>query len=484
MLLTDTLALWTLSSPFREINNKESSGLTPIELGITLAVFVGLFLFLVCVGELLKIFNKPTTEAAPYVSVNRQLYQPSAAGYGSKGQKQVQPQQPVGGLIVPNNKKGGDRTSLLESASPMGTGGRGIDDSFGDSGMTTPSSHGHGGGSGGDYFSRGGDYGTSGPSKGHARGQSSGISMPGPAATRRGGGGGGGDQHPRLNGASPVGPDGGGFRPGQIFNYASMAPGAVVGPPPINNGGYRGPGANPQLRQQPIGRGPPPAQDGNRRSRYTRSRIDSVGPGVLRKSMYMNGDDDGRSVSGDAYASAGAGASSSNLRRVESINKGDPRRKSQYGGGGAGANSNPMPTRGGRQPSIYNNAPSERATLLSAQADNFGAGRSDPLSARRGPSPGPGYSQGPGANAGGYPNMSRLATGPGSGPGPNSSNPYPPPGAGYAARGSPSPSGYSSRGPPPPHMQAGYPGPRNGPPQGYGRPQMTAGGGGGQRQIL
>ncbi|PWN90038.1 hypothetical protein FA10DRAFT_266555 [Acaromyces ingoldii] len=436
------------------INGKESSGLTPIEVGITLAVFVGMFVVLVCIGELLKIYNKPSTEAAPYMTLSRQLYQPSAAGYGTRGQKQQQ-QHPSSSLAVPSNQKVGSRTSLLESASPMGTGGRGIDDSFGDSTMTTPSSHGHGGA--GDYFSRG-DYATNGmgpgSSRGHARGQSSGISLPGPAAAARRGGGGGGEQHPRLNGASPIGPDGGGFRPGQVFNYASMAPGAGPSGAPVN-GGYRGPGAKPQLRQHPIGRGPPPAQDGNRRSRYARSRIDSVGPGVLRKSMYMSGDDDPRSTSGEG---------GSNLRRVDSIGKGDPRRKSQAYGLGAGGPSSPP--KGGRVPSIYNNGHAEKATLLSAQADNFGAGRTDPLSARRGPSPNPGPRGGNDPRGGGNYNMSPSPVG--SGP----SRPYP----------SPSPGAYQARGPPPPHMQSGYPGPRAGPPQAYGRPQMMAGGG--QRQII
>lgn len=319
----------------QQVNRQDTSGLTPLEVGLTLAILFGVFLVLLFVGGLCKVFNKPRKEARPYVTGQQKLYQPSAAGYGTR----------LTGLRPPEANLQGQRSSLLAGASPMGRGGMSSD--MRDTSMDTPVSSGSGGQ---DYFGKIG---------GHSRGQSTGINLPGAtaASSRRGG-----SAHPPVAGSS-VGPDGSGFKPGQVFNYnalGSSPSGYASRPnnlnPPRMVGGPRGTGP------PNVGLGPPPASDARRRSRYTRAdsrRIDSVGPGVIRKSMFL--------APGDEYAQEGGAprTSSSNMRRVDSVGRGDHRRKSTYNG---------TVSRQSRSASFYNTA--------DAQEDNFGAGRGgDPLGA-------------------------------------------------------------------------------------------------------
>ncbi|PWN40194.1 hypothetical protein IE81DRAFT_236229 [Ceraceosorus guamensis] len=343
---------------------KDSSGLKPSEVVTVLGTFAVVFLLLLAIGWMCKILNKPSKEAQPYYATSG-LYQPSAAGYGARQPGSSAATKAQTNLALPTpGQEYGARTSLLMAASPMGAGGQG---------------YGSPGGSGReDYFSNGpsmanhGRNASSSARGGHARGESSGVRLPGPSAVARRPMGGASGQHPPLsNGSAP--PDGGGFKPGQVFNHSASAY------------GMQGPGG-PQHQMRAAPRGPPPASDQNRRrSRYARQgvgAIDSVGPGQIRKSMYMGNEGDDPTSPGRNRASKRISRYPSNLgeggggslRRVDSVGRGDHRRRSQA------YNAN-------RSPSMYgNNGLNERATLRSAAADNFGAGRgpsSDPLGADR-----------------------------------------------------------------------------------------------------
>ncbi|MCO5596222.1 hypothetical protein L7F22_050282 [Adiantum nelumboides] len=357
-----------------EDTSKNYSGLTPIEVLLVLAVLLGLFVLLLIVGELCKVFNKPRKEAAPYTQ--QKLYQPSAAGYGTRAATNTL-QVPKGG-----GKGQGSRLSLLQFASPMGTGGRTGDETV-DTSFETPTVSSHSGQ--GDYFGK--------KSNGHTRGQSSGVQLPGAAtmaSSRKGPG-----AHPMLNGNSTFAPDGSGFKPGQPVNFAGYA-----GPNSPTSPGQSAPmvpGQGNVPSHARVGMGRPPAADARRKSRYSRAiskRIDSMGPGQLRKSLYAGADDD--PMNSDLYGMVGNRKSKmirkpstedrstdeiqgtgggAGLRRIDSMGKGDARRKSQV----------QSIYRSSRAISVYNPKNNEKAIFLSAQADNFGAGRTDPLGARSSP---------------------------------------------------------------------------------------------------
>jgi hypothetical protein len=263
----------------------------------------------------------------------QKLFQPSAAGYGTR----------VAGLSVPEGKKYSSRASLIAAASPMGHGGR-MEDHGDTSFVSTPGSS----NTSTDYFGKGG----------HSRGQSSGIKLPGAtAATSRKGL----VAHPFLPGAS-IAPDGSGFLLGQVTSHSPEGPGpsGYASRPAGLSPSERSPGP----RTSNVGMGSPPASDARRKSKYTRAdgrRVDSVGPGTIRKSMYLGPDgqpsSDGvpRSVSGN-----------NNLRRVDSVGRGDHRRKSTFVSDAAREN---------RGQSIYNNG--EGASI------GKGGSARDPLAARR-----------------------------------------------------------------------------------------------------
>lgn len=361
-----------------EDTSKNYSGLTPVEVGLVLAVLLGLFAFLLIIGEFCKIFNKPRKEAAPYTQ--QKLYQPSAAGYGTRAATNT--------LQVPSGRgKGGgqgSRLSLLQFASPMGAGGRPGDETV-DSSLETPTVSSHSGQ--GDYFGK--------KSNGHTRGQSSGVQLPGAAtmaSSRKGPG-----AHPMLNENSTFAPDGSGFKPGQPVNFAGYA-----GPHSPTSPGQSAPmipGQGNVPSHARVGMGRPPAADARRKSRYSRAiskRIDSMGPGQLRKSLYAGADDD--PMNSDLYGGGvgnrkskiirkpstedrstdevqgSGGGNGAGLRRIDSMGKGDARRKSQI----------QSVYRSSRAISAYNSKSNDKAIFLSAQADNFGAGRTDPLGARNG----------------------------------------------------------------------------------------------------
>ncbi|PWN37401.1 uncharacterized protein FA14DRAFT_170253 [Meira miltonrushii] len=349
-----------------EDTSKNYSGLSPVEVVLILAVVLGLFVVLLIIGELCKVFNKPRKEAAPYTQ--QKLFQPSAAGYGTRAA--------TNNLKVPNGggKGMGSRLSLLQFASPMGTGGRVGDDTI----DTSVSSHNSGQG---DYFGR--------KSNGHTRGQSSGVQLPGAAtmaSSRKGPG-----AHPMLNGNSTFAPDGSGFTPGQPVNFAGYAGPNSPSSPERTTPMVPGQGNVPSHAR--VGMGRPPAADAKRKSRYSRAmskRIDSMGPGQLRKSLYAGADDD--PMNHDLYGAVGnrkskmirkpstedrspeeiQASGGAGLRRIDSMGKGDARRRSQI----------QSVYRSSRAISVYNSKNNDKAIFLSAQADNFGAGRIDPLGAR------------------------------------------------------------------------------------------------------
>lgn len=229
------------------------------------------------------------------------------------------------------------RMSLLGGASPMGY----SNDEPKESPYGTPNSQGS---NGRDYFGKGG----------HTRGHSSGIQLPGATAStaRRGA-----PAHPPINGAH-VAPDGSGFQVGQPVNFQQQ-PNQKRSP---NGYGPAGPSfARPQQQHRAtpskVGLGPPPATDAKRRSRYARNdnrRIDSIGPGAIRKSMFMPDE-------GNPFPE-GAPRTGANMRRVDSIGKGDHRRKSTY------TFENSASKRGGL--SIYNNLDS--STDSHATSDPLG----------------------------------------------------------------------------------------------------------------
>jgi hypothetical protein len=254
----------------------------------------------------------------------------------------------------------------LAAATPMGRTGR--RDDVGDTSVETTNSN----NSGKDYFGR----------AGHSRGQSSGIKLPGATATasRRGG-----PAHPPVPGSS-IAPDGSGYSPNRAPLHSPMGPGPSGYASRPNGQGPVGVEANQKGIASSVGMGPPPATDSKRRSRYARPdgrRVDSVGPGVIRKSMYLG--DEGVNPQ---QQEGSARLPPSSMKRVESIGKGDHRRKSSYMND---------PNRQRRGASLYN-------TSVDSQADNFGAG--DPLGAEyknlspatlakhvRGLSPSPGTTQ-------------------------------------------------------------------------------------------
>ena len=283
------------------------------------------------IGLICKLANRPRSEARHDVYA-KGMFQPSAAGYGSR-------RAPA---TADNSMEGTSASAnLLDSASPMGSGGRYTDPDV------------SAGGSSDSHTSRT-----------HVRGKSSGVNFPGPpAAFRRGGGG---QQHPQLGqqtfhmdsamagpSFSDAAPDGSGFQPGQVFNYGALNGGAPRMPTGAPNGYAPRQGS---LRPTSMARGPPPALSRSRSGRYAqgadpsrRSRIDSVGPGTYRKSLYLPEDGGRKSIflteeSTAAYLSINEpvqrkpsnGRNAGGLRRVDSIGKGDPRRVSNYNGSGGG----------------------------------------------------------------------------------------------------------------------------------------------------
>ncbi|PWN47610.1 hypothetical protein IE53DRAFT_241233 [Violaceomyces palustris] len=341
----------------------------------------GLFLLLVLVSGICKLTNKPRSEAKHNFQ-SRPMYQPSAAGYQASSLRNYPERD------TPEHSS----ANLLDSASPMGMGGRYEDGDVSGSQDDDRSHQSH-------------------PSKipgTHSRGLSSGVNLPGPpAAVRRGAGG----QHPQLGsyadeydtsrpGQGPsTAPDGSGFQPGQVFDYnavggpiaamyarqgppggggSSSTGGGNVYPPRSSSNGTGAGGPHWHRNNKSISRGPPPATNGNRQSRYARnnanmvdpatrrSRIDSVGPGTYRKSMFMN-DDEPQTLYGHKSKQP---SNHGGLRRVESIGKGDARRASNYHHNGSSRTTPAVPNGHGGLTVV-----DTRELLLSARAEGFGGGK-------------------------------------------------------------------------------------------------------------
>ncbi|GAC97574.1 alkaline phosphatase [Pseudozyma hubeiensis SY62] len=359
------------------IARTQTSSLQAPVVAIMLGGFIGVFLLFVLVGITCKYANRPRSDARPQAHA-KAMFQPSAAGYGSTaGYSTAAPS--MHDVSNPN-------VGLLDSVQPMGRGGRyeEADDSLGSSnGMLGGNgAHGQNGGFGmipsnsaGSF--NGDDSRRFAPSRanGHARGASSGIELPGPAASaafRRNVSG----SHPPVQphpdesydspqsghalASGSIMPDGSGFTPGQIFDHNAINGGAPKVSPEMHEhrSSYLGappgvlPRRNSSARDQPQQRaylrGPPPSSSKNRRSRYhqnqastdssamRRSRIDSVGPGTYRKSMFLQEGEASTDFTGGSQMrrttsnNNNGGGAPKPLRRVESIGKGDARRASRY----------------------------------------------------------------------------------------------------------------------------------------------------------
>lgn len=243
----------------RATGKEDTSGIGPVSVVGLVGGFVVAFSFLCLIGLILRYTNRPTTQNGIGVGYSGGLYQPSASGYKSAraaaiaaadGSAPLQGVRAGGGGTVGGNES---RANLLENSSPMGYGGN----DYPPNDQGSSSVPGPGGRMAGT----------------HGRAPSSGLGFPGPpAAARRGFGG--QQSHPgQQGGFSSAGPDGGGFRPGQVVGGGGgfsggggrpMGPGGL-GSPPAN-----GPGAAPANHLR-YPRGPPPASDATRRSRYSRA---------------------------------------------------------------------------------------------------------------------------------------------------------------------------------------------------------------------
>ncbi|CDS01814.1 uncharacterized protein SPSC_06485 [Sporisorium scitamineum] len=367
----------------KQIAREQTSSLEAPVVAIILGGLIGVFILFVLVGITCKYANRPRADNRPYNHV-KTMYQPSAAGYGSAAANNG------GGGTYRGNESMHDvsnpKAGLLDSAQPMGRGGRyeEADDSPGssngnDNGFAARGTNGGFGMISSNSASsfRGNESNRfGGPARrGHARGASTGIDLPGPAASaafRRNVSG----SHPPIhsnpddsydaphtaNGllSSSVMPDGSGFTPGQIFDHNAINGGGApkasaemrehrssyLGGPPVGVLPRRTSLVQQNPQQRPYARGPPPSSSKNRRSRYAqnqtstdsaharRSRIDSVGPGTYRKSMFLPNDDSTTDFSGGSQMRRMPSNNNSDapkpLRRVESIGKGDPRRTSRY----------------------------------------------------------------------------------------------------------------------------------------------------------
>ncbi|PWY99590.1 hypothetical protein BCV70DRAFT_226924 [Testicularia cyperi] len=359
------------------ITREQTSSLDPFVVVAIVGGLLAVFVVFVLLGIILKLVNKPKSEARHQLYPSKGMFQPSAAGYGTAGLAARGPNESTHDVSSAS-------VGLLDSAGPMGVGGR-----YEEGDSSLGSSNGAG-----DDFHRG-QVGR-GPSQahaqghGHVRGLSSGIDFPPPsAAFRRNASG----QHPPLSAENsfdghqashaaafgPMGtPDGSGFTPGQVFDHGAVMGGDIGHGAPPNGARPRQSSLMQPPSQRPYQRGPPPAVSRRRSGRYAqgssdfsqrRSRIDSVGPGTYRKSMFLNDDDQTPDFNGGSQVRRMASRDrdgGSTLRRVDSVGKGDHRRTSRYQGG-AGA---------GRIPSMIN--PDPRGGFGSGRGlpdDGFGAGQ-------------------------------------------------------------------------------------------------------------
>lgn len=375
---TPTLAATPAAKTSNSIARAQTSSLEPPVVAIILGGFVGVFLLFVLIGITCKFANRPRADDRPQMYA-KGMYQPSAAGYGSSAVSYSGGYRANESMHDVSNAN----TGLLDSAQPMGRGGR-YEEADTSLGSFSGGSNGQAGtGVNGGFgmvasnsasFSADESHRFISSRGGHARGASSGIELPGPAASgtfRRNVSG----AHPPIHASaddsydSPhlasglasasVLPDGSGFTPGQIFDHSAVNGGAPKGGAEIRAGGppagflpRRSSVAQANPQQRPYLRGPPPASSRNHRSRYAqgglaastdttatrRSRIDSVGPGTYRKSMFLPedgqdgqpGDDSGGGSQMRRTTSNNNGGGPRPLRRVDSIGKGDPRRSSRY----------------------------------------------------------------------------------------------------------------------------------------------------------
>ena len=395
------------------LNNDETSSITLLAIIILLGGFVGAFLFCVALSRILAITNRPKAEAFPYQSAgagsmggSTASLGPAGTGKGAAKGQMFQPSLSMNGRHGSFSAKADSiQMGLLNSAAPMAGRSPSSDDIASGYGQAPIAMAGQSNG-------------------GHQRGASSGLGFPGPpSAARRGPGAAAGQAHPPLHsgpgdGASTgfsAAPDGAGFQPGQLFQAGGNAGPRLrnplhVGPPPASDarrqsrynragGGLNGGlGASAIAHQGSNGPGAearPRLRDPNSRETLAdrRSRIQSVGAGVYRKSLYMGpgaqhqfgGPSGGGGRGPDSSSSPDPGAvTSGGLKRVESISRGEPvryrdgsavvaqRRPSKRDN--ARGNSNYY---AGERRSIYDRQggqDAERGAFLSAQKEGFGAG--------------------------------------------------------------------------------------------------------------
>lgn len=452
--------------------DSSGSGISAMAVIVLIGSLVVLWLVTVMIGVMCKYFNKPRSALHDGAYANGGLYRPSAAAYGARSTSDAKTEDP--------KKTFGSKASLLDMAQPMGRAASpGIPDS-----PDVSMSVGH------FEMPLTQHAGRMAYQQHHQRSSSSSIGMPGPpAASRRAGAA--GQQHPHLAGGGSGAPDGSYYQPGQLYSAPQQhgpQAGQVFAYPPGPSGprgpqqGYGGPGV--ARSNSKAMRGPPPARSNSaRKSRYAKpARVESLGPGEIRRYMDEAGVDENVSIQ-----DAGAPNYSRRSMTGRRGGFGTSARISSYGG------------KHPRSPSIYGAA--ELTALKSAQAEGFGGG-SDPRANRpKGPQPGRvdplGAAQqrqaGPGLGGprplngqmragGGAPPPSRY----GQAPGPILQS-RPPPAAQYQQRppqgsgGAPGmglryPTGPQSQMQPRPQQQYAQQ-------QQYRQPQLAQGGGG-MRQIL
>ncbi|CAO1623999.1 unnamed protein product [Sympodiomycopsis kandeliae] len=359
-----TNQIYTVTVSGKVIEQNRAAGLAPQAVVVVCGALAVLWITFVMIGVLCKYLNKPRSanHTGDYMN-SKGLYQPSAAGYGADRASRP-PQGSV--TLQPNQdpkKMYGSKTNLLASAGPMGKGSMdspSMDAGTPDLSLSMSRSR--------EYFDTPTKSSVIGQPGQHHRTTSSSVGLPGPAASRRGPNA-SHSHHPPVAGpstmtmdpfagSSPAGPDGSGFRPGQVFNHSAFGMAGpshqLRNPPSAPNG--------PRSSRVMHGQGPPPARsNSNRRSRYSRApRIESLGPGQIRASRYF---EEGADWEQGGMDSPERPANNNRKSRYGDGGRGPASRRSQYGG-----------FDGVRSPSIYGLQAAEEEAIRRAQSEGFGAG--------------------------------------------------------------------------------------------------------------
>ena len=127
---TATQAAASAAKSTHPIERTQTSSLEAPVVAILLGGFIGVFILFVLIGVTCKFANRPRADHRPQTRV-KSMYQPSAAGYGSAAATYGGAYRGNDSMHDVSNPKAG----LLDSAQPMGRGGRyeEADDSLGSS---------------------------------------------------------------------------------------------------------------------------------------------------------------------------------------------------------------------------------------------------------------------------------------------------------------------------------------------------------------